>query len=105
VSIDLLLKKFLPPISCESNQPRTKKKHGDGLGNGRSIIYEPSQAGAGLEEMSRPLAGDPQEDHDKGQGYSENPSISINISSPFFSLIEISNHLFILKSHAIKTIQ
>ena len=33
-NIDLLLKELLPPISCESNQPRTKKKHGGGFRDG-----------------------------------------------------------------------
>ena len=31
MSIDLLFKELLSSISCQSNQPRTKKEHGGGL--------------------------------------------------------------------------
>jgi len=31
--LDLLLKELLPPVSCQSNQPRPEKEHGGGFGD------------------------------------------------------------------------
>jgi hypothetical protein len=40
LNIDLLLKELLPSISCQPNQPRSKKEHGGGFrhGNGNRVV-------------------------------------------------------------------